>query len=402
MLCQAKYCGLFGFCKVFSSTGKSCGLFRTAAAADIDILTEKRVIMRFFMPTLIYSENDCVSRHSAELCALGKHALIITGKHSSAVNGSLDDVLYALREHGTAYTVFDGVEENPSVETVMAAGEKGLSAGADFVIGIGGGSPLDAAKAAAIMMKNSGESWEYLYEEGQCSSLPVAAVPTTCGTGSEATAVSVLTRHDLGTKVSAKKKVFPDIALVDGKYLMYAPAKLIAVTAVDALSHLIESAVNTLADSYSDMTVFTGLRQWAGCRAFLDGTLALTQEGAQALMNASTLAGMSIAQTGTTIPHSLSYLLTYEAGIPHGAAVGAFQSGYLKYAAPERRAEVLSAAGFRDTDELGSFIASVAPVKAERGLLERSAETVLANAAKLALCPYHIDERIMADIIDIT
>ena len=61
--------------------------------------------MRFFMPTLIYSENDCVSRHSAELCALGKHALIITGKHSSAVNGSLDDVLYALREHGTAYTV---------------------------------------------------------------------------------------------------------------------------------------------------------------------------------------------------------------------------------------------------------------------------------------------------------
>ncbi|MBO4877940.1 MAG: iron-containing alcohol dehydrogenase [Ruminococcus sp.] len=357
--------------------------------------------MKFFMPTRIYSENDCISRHSAELCALGSHALIVTGKHSSAANGSLDDVISALTEHSVAYTVFDGVEENPSVETVMVARDKGLSAGADFVIGIGGGSPIDAAKAAAIMMKNSDKGWEYLYEEGKCDSLPLAAVPTTCGTGSEATAVSVLTRHDLGTKLSAKKKVFPDIALVDGKYLMNAPARLLKVTAVDALSHLIESAVNVLADTYSDMTVFAGLREWAACRPFLDGSLELTAEGAQRLMNASTLAGMSIAQTGTTIPHSLSYLLTYEAGVPHGAAVGAFQSGYLKYAAPDKREAVLIAAGFRDTEELGSFISSLAPVRAERELLERSAEAVLANKAKMAMCPYLIDERIMADIIDI-
>lgn len=357
--------------------------------------------MKYFMPVHIYSESNCVSRHSAELCALGSHALIVTGKHSSAANGSLGDVTAALSAHNVAYTVFDGVEENPSVETVMAARDTGLSADADFVIGIGGGSPLDAAKAAAMMMKNSGRSWDFLYEEGAVSSLPIAAVPTTCGTGSEATAVSVLTRHDLGTKLTAKKKVFPDIALVDGRYLMNAPGRLIAVTAVDALSHLIESAVNTLADTCSDMTVFAGLREWAACRPYLDGTLPLTPDAAQRLMNASTLAGMSIAQTGTTIPHSLSYLLTYEAGIPHGAAVGAFQSRYLKYAAPERRDAVLEAAGFGSTDELGSFIASLAPVSAERELLERSAETVLANKAKLALCPYAIDERIMADIISI-
>jgi len=358
--------------------------------------------MKYFMPAHIYSENNCINRRSAELCALGRHALIVTGRSSSANNGSLDDVLYALREHGTAYTVFDRVEENPSVETVMAARDLGLSTGADFVIGIGGGSPLDCAKAAAIMMKNSGEQWGYLYEEGLCTALPIAAVPTTCGTGSEVTAVSVLTRYDLGTKLTAKKKVFPDIALIDGRYLLYAPARLIAVTAVDALSHLIESAVNTQADTFSDMTVFAGLREWAACRPYLEGTTALTQEGAQRLMNASALAGMSIAQTGTTIPHSLSYLLTYEAHIPHGAAVGAFQSNYLRFAPQERRDMVLSAAGFRDTDELGRFISSLAPVKADRELLERSAETVLANKAKLALCPYAIDSRIMADIIDIT
>lgn len=357
--------------------------------------------MKYYMPTRIYSETECINRHSAELCALGSHALIITGKSSSARNGSLGDVICALSEHDRAYTVFDRVEENPSVETVMAACEAGLSAGADFVIGIGGGSPLDCAKAVAIMMKNREKSWEYLYEEGPCTALPVAAVPTTCGTGSEATAVAVLTRHDLGTKLTAKKKVFPDIALVDGKYLMYAPKKLIACTAVDALSHLIESAVNTLADAFSDMTAFAGLCEWAACRPYLDGSDELNIYAAQRLMNASTLAGMSIAQTGTTIPHSLSYLLTYEAHIPHGAAVGAFQSNYLRFAPAERRGVVLSAAGFRDTDELGSFISSVAPVKADRELLERSAEAVLANKAKLALCPYAIDEKVMAAIIDI-
>ena len=355
--------------------------------------------MKFYMPTRVYSEADCIARHAEELASLGSHALIVTGRSSSKINGSLDDVISALTKHSTAYTVFDKVEENPSVETVMAARDTGLENGADFVIGIGGGSPLDAAKAVALMIKNKDEPWSFLYETAVSSALPLAAVPTTCGTGSEVTGVAVLTRHDLKTKVSAKKKVFPDIALIDGRYLLSAPQKIIANTAVDALSHLIESAVNTLADTYSDMTVFAGLREWAGCRPYIEGKEKLTSEAAQKLMNASALAGMSIAQTGTTIPHSLSYMLTYEAGIPHGAAVGAFQGKYLKYTEAERRKAVLEAAGFSDTEQLGSFISSLAPVSAERELLGRSAESVMKNAAKLALCPYTIDEKIMADII---
>lgn len=283
----------------------------------------------------------------------------------------------------------------------MAARDMGLECGADFVIGIGGGSPLDAAKAVALMMKNSEKSWEYLYETASSSALPLAAVPTTCGTGSEVTGVAVLTRHDLKTKVSAKHKIFPDIAFIDGKYLLSAPKNIIANTAIDALSHLIESAVNTLADTYSDMTVFAGLKEWAECHQYIEGKADLTTDAALKLMNASALAGMSIAQTGTTIPHSLSYMLTYEAGIPHGAAVGAFQGKYLKYADSERRKAVLDAAGFSDTDELRDFISKLAPVTVARELLERSAESVMKNAAKLDLCPYKIDEKIMEDIIDL-
>ena len=181
--------------------------------------------MKYYMPTKLYSESGCIGKHSAELAALGSHALIITGKSSSKLNGSLDDVISALESRSVKYTIFDRVEENPSVGTVMAARDEGLACGADFVIGIGGGSPLDAAKAAALMMKNREKTWEFLYETVPAEALPLAAVPTTCGTGSEVTGVAVLTRHDMRTKLSAKHKVFPDIALIDGKYLLKAPRK---------------------------------------------------------------------------------------------------------------------------------------------------------------------------------
>ena len=357
--------------------------------------------MKYYMPTKLYSESGCIGKHSAELAALGSHALIITGKSSSKLNGSLDDVISALESRSVKYTIFDRVEENPSVGTVMAARDEGLACGADFVIGIGGGSPLDAAKAAALMMKNREKTWEFLYETVPAEALPLAAVPTTCGTGSEVTGVAVLTRHDMRTKLSAKHKVFPDIALIDGKYLLKAPRKIIVNTAVDALAHLIESAVNACADVYSDMSVFSGLSLWRRCRPYIDGAEELTAEGAQLLMDTAAAAGISIAQTGTTVPHSLSYMLTYNAGIPHGAAVGAFQSKYLKYAEKERRNAVLSAAGFADTDEMGEFIAALAPVSCDRELLERSAEAVMQNKAKLALCPYEVTPAIMADIIEL-
>ena len=357
--------------------------------------------MNFYMPTRIFSESCCISNHGYELAALGSHALIVTGKNSSKVNGALDDVIAALKQHLTAYTVFDEVEENPSVETVMAARELGVSRNADFVIGIGGGSALDAAKAAALMIKNCDSSWELMYMLSPGSALPVAAVPTTCGTGSEATGVAVLTRHDLKTKVSIKHKIFPQIALIDGKYLMTAPRKIIVNTAVDALAHLIESGVISRDDTYCNMSVFAGLKEWAECRPYIEGSETLDLNAAQKLMNASTLAGISIAQTGTTIPHALSYMLTYEAGIPHGAAVGAFQSRFLKHAPQKRQNAILGALGFKDTDDLGEYIAKLAPVYVPRELLERSAKAVMSNKAKIVQCPYPITESVMEDIIKI-
>jgi alcohol dehydrogenase len=355
--------------------------------------------MRFFMPTAVHQERDCVARHAKELAACGRTALIVTGRHSARGNGSLNDVIMALDAQGVRYAVFDQVEENPSVETVMAARDAGLAAKADFVIGIGGGSPLDAAKAAALMLAHPERDWHYLYETADSAALPVAAVPTTCGTGSEVTGVAVLTRHDLGTKVSMTHRVFPVLALVDGKYLLTAPQKILIHTAVDALAHLIESVINTHADAYSDMTAFAGLRGWNECRPYLSGEKALTEQAAQQLMYVSTLAGMSIAQTGTSIPHALSYILTAQGGISHGAAVGVFLANFVQYAEAGRRDAVLRAAGFPDAEALHRTLSAWLSVDADRTLTERAAESVLRNPAKLKTCPYPINAQMMQQII---
>lgn len=343
--------------------------------------------MRFFMPTKLYCEKDCVAGHAAELASMGKKALIVTGRSSAKKNGSLDDTAAALEKYGVGYVLFDRVEENPSVETVLEGAAFGRENGTDFVIGVGGGSAIDAAKGMALMLANPDKPWCFMYESTPAEALPVAAVPTTCGTGSEVTGVSVITRHDLKTKVSLKHKIFPCLALCDGKYLMSAPRSLIVNTAVDTLSHLIESAVNVLSDRFSDMSTYQGLKLWAECRPFLEGE-ALTAEGAEKLMAASSLAGISIAQTGTTIPHSLSYMLTYGEHIPHGPAVGAFEAAYLDCAEDALKERVLEAAGFGSCGELGEFISRLAPIDPDRELLRQSAESVIAKPEKLALCPF--------------
>ena len=156
--------------------------------------------MKLYMPTKVYNEKGCVRQHSQELAALGTKALLVTGKHSSRVNGSLQDVKDALNREQVSYVVFDGIEENPSVATVMRATALGLSEKVDFVIGIGGGSPMDASKAIALMIANPEKKADFLYEtdaavkQAANKALTVAAVPTTAGTGSEVTPYAILTR----------------------------------------------------------------------------------------------------------------------------------------------------------------------------------------------------------------
>lgn len=353
--------------------------------------------MYFNMPTKIYSERNCVKKYRDQWTALGNRALIVTGK-SSVKNGALADVTVALEEAGKSYYIFDETEENPSIEMVMKVREIGIREQVDFVIGIGGGSPMDAAKAIALMIAQKDKDADFLYQKGDDTALPVVEVPTTCGTGSEATPYAILTIHAKRTKSSLPHRVYPIYALVDGKYLMSAPRSIIVNTAVDALGHFIESYVNTNATDFSRMICEYGMGVWSSSKNVLIGA-ELTEEECDRLLFASTLAGMAITHTGTALPHGLSYYLTYEKGIPHGKAVGYFLPGYLAQASPMLRRKVLQLIGFPDIQYFCSFMRKlIGKLEAEDALIDTAVKGILSNEAKLKNVPYQVTESILYQI----
>lgn len=347
--------------------------------------------MLLYIPTKVYSENDCVRNHGRELASYGKKALIVTGKYSSKKNGSLADVTEALEQMGVDYVVFEDIEENPSVETVMSARDFGIKEHVDFVIGIGGGSPLDASKAIAIMIANPDANSAVLYENRVLKHLPVISVPTTCGTGSEVTPYAILTLHKERTKRGISHRVFPELALLDATYLKTMSRSNLINTAVDALAHLVESYLNTNANELNKTYSREGLRTWASIsRPLASDTL--TDEDFTKLMHASMLGGMAISHTGTSLPHGLSYSVTYELGVPHGKAVGMFLGKYVKmYQAKEDAGQVLQLLGFADADAFESYLQELlGKVEVDEALMLENAKGLLQNPAKLKNYPYAV------------
>lgn len=349
--------------------------------------------MKFYMPVKVFQEEDCVRNHKEELADLGNRALIVTGRHSAKINGALQDVEEALKSQEKEYVIYDKIEENPSVETVMDARQFGLSQGADYVIGIGGGSPLDAAKAIALMMANKEQGADlFRCREKVITPLKVAAIPTTCGTGSEVTPYAILTFHEKRTKSSLPYRIFPELALVDGKYLRAASQEMIANTAVDTLGHLIESYCNRNATLYSRMLCMHGMEVWAENKDVLLGTRKALPEDYQSLMYASTIAGMAITHTGTSLPHGMSYTVTYEYQIPHGKAVGIFLAAYLENVCREEKELILCKLKMQSCIELREFITkAVGTVQVEESFVQQSVREMMVNTRKLANCPYEVD-----------
>ena len=359
--------------------------------------------MRFFAPTNVHIEKNCVRNHKKELLALGTRALIVTGRHSSKINGSLDDVLTVLEESSVPFRIFSEIEENPSVETVAQAAEIGKEFQADFVIGIGGGSPLDAAKAIALLIANPEETADCLYVSKDLKALPIAAVPTTCGTGSEVTPNAVLTRHAFKTKKSISYHLYPDLALVDGRYLAHASRNLLVNTAVDALAHCVESRLSVKSNIYNHMFSEYGLKLWSGILPYLREDAALNDEAYEALMLTSTVAGMAIAQTGTSLPHALSYEITYNHGVPHGKACGFFLAAYMKEYSknkPEDVEQILALLGFATLDDFRDAMHQLlGTISISEQELNTYADNVMDNPSKLSTYPFDVDREAIEEML---
>lgn len=377
--------------------------------------------MRFYVPTDIYVEKDCVKKHAKELLAVGKRALVVTGHSSAKVNGSLNDVTEVLNAGGVAYKIFDEVEENPSTDTVGKGAQIAREFGAEFIIGIGGGSAIDAAKAMAILLVNPSVNTDELHKAPShpLNHAPVVAVPTTCGTGSEATPVAIITNHKINLKKSIPHRIFPVLALVDGKYLASAKKQLIVNTAVDALAHMVESILNIHSNMLNRMCPEYGLKLWGECKEALIASIAannatakcvvagnVAQDAAQnasenaapidaslyeKLMYTSTIAGMSIAMTSTAVPHGMSYDLTLSKGTPHGPAVGYFLGAYVEICqkkVPNDVEKVLSLLGLKNVEEFAAMLRKlIGTCTVTRELRDKFAAAMKVNRSKLDLVP---------------
>lgn len=343
--------------------------------------------MELYLPTKVYSEENCVRSHAPELQALGTKAMIVTGRHSAKKTGALQDVVEALGS--VPYVLFDRVEENPSIETVMEARSLAVSEKADFFIGIGGGSPMDAAKAIAMMAANPQETEEVLYTAKELRHYPVACVPTTCGTGSEVTRYAILTRHAHKTKKSISHKIFPALALLDAKYLKTMTRAGIVNTCVDALAHMLESYLNTGSNELNRIYSREGLYLWA---QFKDRLLTdtLLEEDYPRMLHASMVAGVAINYTGTSLPHGMSYPVTYALGIPHGRAVGMFLGGFVEsYGNREEAEQAVKLLGFASATDFRKYLNRLLGiVEVPRELLQAGAEKLLQDPAKLKNYPF--------------
>ncbi len=356
--------------------------------------------MFFKIPTTVYFEKDCVSHYQKEIQVLGKKALIVCGQHSAYSNGSFNDVITVLQNQNITYELFDRIEENPSMQTVEEAYKLNKDKNIDFIIAIGGGSAMDAAKAIGVMLYYGFNDSTKLYDRplGHCS-LPIVAIPTTCGTGSEVTAAAVLTNNIIKSKASITYRIYPQIALLDSKYLKTLSVRNIKNTSIDALGHLVESYISSKATKFSDMITSEGLRVWGSNKEILKNPTNLEQQAYDNLLLASVYGGMAIAHCGTNIPHGLSYTLTYYEGIPHGKAVGFFLYGLLKYADKQRAEEVVDLLGFNDLEELRNYLSVTFSLeKPDDYILDKAVEELARNKDKLSYAPYEANKELLRKI----
>ena len=350
----------------------------------------------YYMPTKIISEENCIANNTGAL-ALGKKALIITGKGSAVKSGALADVTAALEKESVAYEIYDKIENNPTVECVYAAGM--AARGADFIVAIGGGSPLDAAKAAAVYAVNDIDPMRIFDGGFENTPLPIAAVPTTAGTGSEVTPYSILTLTDAGTKRNFTcMDCFPKIAFLDGKYTSGLPLQITRNTAVDAMCHAIESAVSKRSTVLSEYIALETLRLIGQCTDALKSG-EFTPEIRQTLLTAATLGGVTISQTGTTIVHSMGYQPTFDKDVPHGMSNGLLIGEFLEWcydSVSDTVDKCISALGMSGVGEFKAYLAEILPCEAVFTSDDIERFLKISMNAKLASCPKTVtvdDER---------
>ncbi len=284
------------------------------------------MLLDSYMPVKIISGKNCFSEKGACISCFGNKCIIVTGRASAVKSGVLNDAEKILKDNNIDYVIFNEIEPNPETATCKKAGDLARGFGAQFVLGLGGGSVLDAAKAIAIFACNPTFSHDGIYSrEVPSAHLPVVLVGITAGTGSEVTGVSVLTNSDNMQKKSISgPDCYADISFCDYSYTKSATVDTRISTALDAFSHAIESFVASSSNNLSETYSIKALELLA--EYLVSGKInnCLDDSDFEKLYVASLYAGLAINISGTCFAHTVGYYLTESHNVPHGKACAAF------------------------------------------------------------------------------
>ena len=302
---------------------------------------------RFTLPRDIYHGKGCLE----ELKNLkGKKAFLVVGGGSMKRQGFLDKAVHYLKDGGMEVEVFEGVEPDPSVETVMRGAEAMRKFEPDWIVSMGGGSPIDAAKAMWAFYEYPETTFEDLITPFSFPELrqkaKFAAIPSTSGTATEVTAFSVITNYQTGVKYPlADFNITPDVAIVDPDLVMGLPVKQVAYTGMDALTHAIEAYVSTLNGPFTDPLALQAIEM---VLEYLPASYNGNTHAREEMHYAQCLAGMAFSNALLGIVHSMAHKTgaAFSTGhIPHGCANAIYLPYVIRYnakdtVAAERYAEI--------------------------------------------------------------
>lgn len=288
----------------------------------------------------------------------GKKAIIVVGGGSMKRFGFLDKVVSYLREAGIDTRLFENVEPDPSVETVMKGAQAMREYGPDWIVSIGGGSPIDAAKAMWAFYEYPDTTFEQLITPFSFPELRqkarFIAIPSTSGTATEVTAFSVITDYQKGVKYPlADYNITPDIAIVDPELAETMPAKLTAHTGMDALTHAVEAYVSALHSPFTDPLALKAIQMVFN---YLPDSFKGSMEAREQMHYAQCLAGMAFTNALLGIVHSMAHKTgaAFSTGhIPHGCANAMYLPYVIKFnskCALERYADIARSIGCTGSD----------------------------------------------------
>jgi alcohol dehydrogenase class IV len=302
---------------------------------------------QYFQPTEIRFGAGRVAEVGEAVARRGLRCLIVTVPEFPALAPLFRRVKDFLAARGVAFAHFDGVVPNPTVDVVSAGGALARDFGADVVLGVGGGSSMDTAKAIAVEATHEGSCWNYLFfRETQPSArtLPIVAVTTTSGTGSHVTQVAVVTNpREKNKSALFHARLYPKISIVDPELMVSVPNRVTAATGFDVFAHAFESYINPAGSPYTDLLALEALRLVSKFlpAAVRDGTDLAARTS---MAWADTLAGLAIANAGVTLPHGIGMAISgLYPHVAHGEALACVYPAILGYswdAAPAKFAAV--------------------------------------------------------------